>query len=254
MAKHNRMWNETVYRKYLREGRGQGSRKNYTPWITVQDFPSNGMVSRVYGRKTGRLHHLMSNNELKFFYLADWSDEVLDIREQFPLLDISETIKIAEYTGIRYPYDNKSGFPYVLTSDFFLETANGYEIVTIKSTADLKKPRVREKLEIERRYWSEKNIRWKIVTEKEINSDKSKNIEWLSQAKDLALFGISKDLQTACAEYFMEQFLRNQPSLEKLFSEIERRFDLTCGMGLNIYKYLAYWKQIQINIEVRCHK
>ena len=83
MAKHNRKWDESVYRKYLHEGRGQGVGASYTPWILVQDFPSKGMASRVQGAKTGRIHHLMSNLELSFFYILDWSDNVPDIRKQY---------------------------------------------------------------------------------------------------------------------------------------------------------------------------
>ncbi len=96
MAKYKRVWNENQYRKYLAEGRGQGVLKNYKPWIQIQDFPSRGIVSRVKGRKTGRVHHLMSNLELEYFYLLDWSEKTQDIREQYPLEDLTTAISIAE--------------------------------------------------------------------------------------------------------------------------------------------------------------
>ena len=96
MAKYKRVWNENQYRKYLAEGRGQGVLKNYKPWIQIQDFPSRGIVSRVKGRKTGRVHHLMSNLELEYFYLLDWSEKTQDIREQYPLEDLTMAISIAE--------------------------------------------------------------------------------------------------------------------------------------------------------------
>jgi len=121
MAKHRQTWNYSIFNKYLREGRGQGVGADYNPWIHIQNFSSLGMVSRVSGATTGRIHHLMSNLELSLFYLLDWSDDVLDIREQYPLIDLAQAIEIAENANIRYPYDPKSGFPYVLTSDFFLK-------------------------------------------------------------------------------------------------------------------------------------
>jgi hypothetical protein len=68
MAKHQRVWNHSVFNKYLRERRGQGTGADYSPWIHIQDFPSSGMVSRVSGTTTGRIHHLMSNLELSLFY------------------------------------------------------------------------------------------------------------------------------------------------------------------------------------------
>lgn len=247
MAKHKRKWNEAVFRQYLHEKRGQGVGADYTPWILIQDFPSNGMVSRIQGTKTGRIHHLLSNHEMNLFLILDWSDEVLDICEQYPLLDLQQVIEIAETAQIRYPYDPKSGFPYVMTSDFYIETTKGPVVIAVKTTSALDNPRVREKLEIERRYWSRKNVQWRIVTEREINQTKARNIEWLAQAKDLELFGLSEGLQKACIAFFTQRYYFHPGSLGDLLLEVEMRFELSKGMGLNIYKYLAYWKRIEFD-------
>jgi len=168
MSKYSRNWNRSIYDRYLREGRGCGSNSDYKPWIYVQSFSSKGIVSRVKGQKTGRVHHLMSNNELAYFYLLDESDDVLDIREQYPLLDLSTAIKGASQAGIKYPVDNISGFPYVLTCDFMITTKQGLRARTVKMSSELNQKRVLEKLEIERRYWDIYGIDWKIVTEKEM--------------------------------------------------------------------------------------
>ncbi|MDR2648744.1 MAG: TnsA endonuclease N-terminal domain-containing protein [Clostridiales bacterium] len=249
MAKHRRVWNGSVFNRYLREGRGQGTGINYNPWIHIQDFPSLGMVSRVSGTTTGRIHHLMSNLELSLFYLLDWSDDITDIREQYPLIDLTQAIEIAEKANIRYPYDSKSGFPYVLTSDFYIETKQGTIVVSVKPSSELGKPRVREKLEIERRYWNMRGVQWNIMTENEISHTKAHNIEWLSQAKDLAVFGLSKAIQDACCEYFLESYSTIRSSLAVLFKTVEMAFGLVAGMGLNIYKHLAYWKRIAFNAD-----
>ena len=251
MAKHRRTWNNSTFNKYLREGRGQGDGVSYTPWICIQDFPSLGMVSRVSGATTGRIHHLMSNLELSLFYLLDWSDDVIDIREQYPLIDLTHVIEIAENANIRYPYDTKSGFPYVLTSDFYIETKQGAKVISVKPSFELRKLRVREKLEIERRYWNKRGVEWSIMTEKEINNIKARNIEWLSQARDLSAFGLCAATQDACLKLFLEAYDVAGYSLGNLFSIIEKAFGFVPGMGLNIYKHLAYWKQIYFNTDER---
>jgi len=250
VAKHTRYWNETIYRRYIREGRGQGEGKDYKPWLTIHDFPSLGVVSRVKGQTTGRVYHLMSRNETNLFYLLDWRDDVVDIREQYPLSDLSEAIRIAESAQIRYPYDAKSGFPYVMTSDFYVETTNGEIILAVKPASELEKPRVREKLEIERRYWSAQNKKWELVTEHEINHVKARNIEWLSQAKDLEQFGLSMEKQAACVNYMMDNLapFADKP-LGILFTKMEQCLGLDAGTGLNIYKHLAYRKKIYIDIK-----
>ncbi|MCL2816094.1 MAG: TnsA endonuclease N-terminal domain-containing protein [Oscillospiraceae bacterium] len=253
MAKHRRVWNSSVYERYVREGRGQGVGADYKPWIVIQDFASKGMVSRVVGTTTGRVHHLMSNLEMQLFYLLDWSDGVTDIREQYPLSDLSEAINIAENKRIRYPYDSKSGFPYVMTSDFYIDTQQGASVLSVKPSSELLKPRVREKLEIEHRYWSERGVTWCIITEHEINRTKATNIEWLAQAKDLGVFGLSESMQNACIEYFLANYSNIRYSLSRLFTEIERLFNLVSGMGLNIFKHLAYWKRIAFNADEKFH-
>ena len=251
MAKHRRVWNSTTYNRYVHEGRGQGVGADYKPWIVIQDFASKGMVSRVAGTTTGRVHHLMSNLEMQLFYLLDWSDNVIDIREQYPLSDLPEVINIAEREHIRYPYDPKSGFPYVMTSDFYVETPEGESVLSVKPSSELGKLRVREKLEIERRYWTARGMAWGIVTEHEINRTKATNIEWLAQAKDLCTFGLLESTQCACIGYFLVNYHDDQSSLPRLLTDIEQAFDLVSGMGLNIFKYLAYWKRIDFNANER---
>ena len=246
MAKYSRNWNENVYKRYIREGRGQGAGAQYKPWLTVRDFPSLGIVSRVKGQKTGRIYHLMSTNETNLFYLLDWSDNIFDIREQYPLSDLAEVIAIAERARIRYPYDNKSGFPYVMTSDFYVVTASGAVVLSVKPSSELNKPRVLEKLEIERRYWKARNIKWELVTEREINQTKARNIEWLSQARDLNQFGLTVSQQALCVDFVMSRYM-SEP-LSEMLRDLERHHGLLCGMGLNIYKHLAYHKQIDIDI------
>lgn len=60
----------------------------------------------------------MSDLEPNYFCLTEYSDLVVDVREQFPLLPLEETIVIAEELGIKHPTDPKIGEPIVMTTDF----------------------------------------------------------------------------------------------------------------------------------------
>jgi len=191
---------------------------------------------------------LMSNLETSLFFILDWSDEILDIREQFPLLELRTAVEIAEKAQIKYPYDPQSGFPYVMTSDFYIQTVDEPMIISVKTSSDLDNFRVREKLEIERRYWSHHGIKWRIVTEKEIDNVKARNIEWLSQAKNLELFGLSQDIQAQCCSYFEFHYSYQPMFLSNLLKSVETEFRLDPGMGMNIYKHLAYWKRIKVDV------
>jgi hypothetical protein len=249
MAKHSRVWNQSVHENYLREGRGRGDGPGYTPWIRIQDFASKGVVSRVKGRKTERIHHLMSNNELAYFYLLDWSSNVLDIREQYPLLDLACAINIAAQAGIRYPTDKTSGYPYVLTCDFMITTTEGFKARTIKSSSELNNIRVLEKLEIERRYWLSKGIDWKVVTEKQISYCKAKNIEWLYSAQKVDWPQDERKTIEVAKTAIMENYERGDTSIAAVIKAIEDEFSLERGCGLLLFKSLALEGTISVNLD-----
>lgn len=249
MAKRTRTWNEAKYRKYLAEGRGQGELMEYKPWVQVQDFPSKGIVSRVKGRTTGRIHHLMSNLELRYFLLLDWSEKTMDIREQFPLDEISDAIGIADACGIRYPYNNVSGFPYVLTTDFLITVNGGYVARAIKPKTELQKLRVREKLEIERRYWKYQGIDWKLVTENEIPRTKVRNIQWLCSGQDVYCLIPDDKQRCQCKEAFLELYDKGSYPIMVILQYVENDFRLEAGSGIAVFKMLVYEKQIILDLD-----
>ena len=120
MPKGRREWTQAKFERYLKEKRGKGHGENYKPWITIHDFSSRGRSTRSFGWKTNRVHHFLSDHEKRLFYLLEWSDIVVDIREQFPLLDLDLAMNIAADIGIKYPVETRNGTPHVLTSDFML--------------------------------------------------------------------------------------------------------------------------------------
>ena len=242
MAKHRRVWNQEKFKAYIKAGRGQGEGQAYVPWIAIQDFSSKGISSRVFSYKTNRVHHFLSRNELSFFYLLEWSENVLDIREQFPLLDIEMAIDLAESAGIRYPRDSRSGFPYILTCDFMVTTKHGSKARTIKNSLDLKNKRILEKLEIERRYWDALGIDWRIVTEHEIDFRKARNIEWLYTAAILP-----KCIADArYREAILEQI--EITSLQEAAVWFDERYGLPAGSGLYLIKHLIWHREVALEI------
>lgn len=108
------------FERWLKEGRGAGSHGNYKPWLTVWDLPSQGRSHRVYGHKVRRTHHLFSDLELAVFLMLEWQQDVIDIREQFPL-QRELTIEISDQNGIAHP--SNSGVLQYMTSDFLIDTS-----------------------------------------------------------------------------------------------------------------------------------
>lgn len=102
----------------LKEGRGQGRGSDYKPFIYTRDVSSLGRFHRLFGKKCRRMHYLFSDLELVVFLNLDWSPNVIDIREQFPLR-VEDTVRLAE--TYRLPQGKFQGIPQVLSSDFLVD-------------------------------------------------------------------------------------------------------------------------------------
>ena len=248
MAKHRSAWNSRRYHRLLDEGRGQGTLSDYKPWLSIHDLASKGISSRTLGHTTGRIHHTLSNLETAFLYILDASDKALDIREQYPLLPVTDTVRIAEAAGIRHPRDNVSMYPYVMTTDFLITTKEGLTARSVKHSSELEKRRVREKLEIERRYWFEKGIEWLIVTEKEIDFQRARNIEWVYRAwnySDMLPEGIDR---RQVEMFFLDMYEGTQLSVAEIARRTEDHFHLREGLGITTFQHTLLEKRIKLDL------
>ena len=165
--------------KWIKDGRGDGELASYKPWLTVRDLSSIGRSHRVYGHKTKRTHHLLSDLELAIFLILEWNPLIQDIREQFPLR-IEQTEEIAHLTCIPHPAIR--GIKQVMSTDFYVfssDPMNPRFCIQSKYQKDLEDTRKIEKLEIARRYWQSKEIPWRIITEQDIPKVVFDNIKWL---------------------------------------------------------------------------
>ena len=152
IGKYNTEWTKEKYERFIKEGRGLGEGESYKPWLTIQDFPSMGRATRIMGWKTKRIHHFFSDLQLKYFYLLEWEESVVDIREHYPLLDFDEVIEDKMDLRLDKFIDRKTKVPYVLSTTFLItlfKPGNKVEFVarSIKIASDLQKKITIERLE-----------------------------------------------------------------------------------------------------------
>ena len=100
--------------KWIKEGCGFGIRVDYKPWLNIQDVFSLGRFIRLKGIKTNRQHEFLSDLERNHFNLTEYSNFCVDVREQFPLLPLEETIVIADELGLKHLTDPKTNEPVVM--------------------------------------------------------------------------------------------------------------------------------------------
>lgn len=253
MAKRKRTHN---IEKMIKEGYGTGIGSEYKPWIKIQDVPSLGRVTRVKGMKTNRQHELLSDMERNYFYILEYSDDVIDIREQYPLLPIEDTIAIANELGIKHPSNPETGEYIVMTTDFLitLSLKEGIKEVarTIKSKDDLLDERIIEKFEIEHVFWEKRDIDWGIVTEEEIDKTVAHNISFIQGYRDIRNVDSFSEMKIIEVKDFIYEFLKrivdDQRNMRTICLEFDNDMNLEKGSGLSIFKYLIINKIIEIDI------
>jgi len=250
MTKRKRHMTAEKQAEYLAAGRGQGFGEEYVPWLKIQDVASQGRVSRIDSWKTGRTHHFLSDIEKHYFYLLEWADDVVDIREQYPLkLDVS--LRVAGELGIMHPRDPKTKENIVMTTDFCITLVRDNRPVIIARTAktksDLAKSRVREKLKIEEVYWREMGVDWGIISNGELPMVYIRNIEWVRTAywKEFVI-----DMDPLFISGYIEMFIAamKQSGNKHLFSfleEVDRSVSAQPGTALRLFRHLLARKVIQ---------
>lgn len=243
---------EARIRRYLKEGRGQGQGAGYKPWLRTSDVPSLGRVHRVYCPKTTRVHHFLSDTEYFAFLHFWWDDTVIDIREQFPLLDREGTGRIADSLGVKHPMDPHSRTPIVMTTDFLLTLYTGsrqtLKACAVKQASELDNGRVLEKLEIERIYLDERGVEWKVLTEKEVKTPFGRNLEWIFPCFDESYLG-DPALVAPLSSKFVETILgAPHAPASCLCQEFDSAFELTPGTGLTLLRHLLARKVLTTDL------
>jgi TnsA endonuclease N terminal/TnsA endonuclease C terminal len=241
MPRNKYTWTEEKIAKRYSEGRGKGDLNNYLPWLTIQDVPSEGRSHRPKGWKTNRKHELLSDLELNYFYYLEWSNNVIDIKEQYPL-DREDTLKISADKHIPHPFENSTQTPIVMTTDFLITSRIGKEIFhvarSIKPSEKLEDPGVLGKLEIERQFWEDKGVQWTIIDEKVISKQFAKNMKYIHE-----YFFLANSEEETLAIYFLnylagEALKRPENRLIVCCNAFDSLYNLENGSGIYYLRHL----------------
>ena len=186
---NNGKWTEKKIARMEAEGYGRGTGAEYRPWIEVRSFSSLGRSRRVYSKKTGRVHQLLSDIEYFLFIALEWQRDIVDIREQYPLnRDLTQTV--ADEMGVKHPCYPGTHIPAVMTADFLVtrvkDGSEQLQALNSKPSTEASNGRSLEKLEIQRRYMAEFDTSHHIVFSTDIPPQRIKNLDWIrdSQLKE----------------------------------------------------------------------
>lgn len=163
--------------------------------------------------------------------LQVFDENVVEIREQFPLLFIETTQFIAKEFGIRHPAIRSDDI--VMTTDFLLTIRedNIYKDIvrTIKPSENITQ-RTLEKFKIEeeffKRRYEDDNFDWGVVTEKEINIIKALNIsnlfDYYNWDKSME---IKSKLLKRMIDFFKSSLINNKRDIEGTIAKFSEKYN-----------------------------
>jgi len=244
--------------RFVKQGFGQGEGSAYVPWIRVQDVPSRGRSRKVPGIKSGRIHHTLSDLEYYYLLLLEFSSNVIDIREQYPIFATARTRDIAAQMGIRYPMYVGTQLPFVMTSDYAvtLSDSSGKRrtaIRTCKYEGELSDPNnglaVLEKLELERAIWADQGVTdWMVVTDQLMSQILKENLDWLHKSA-FSNDAIATEEQRAKYTDAVVRAADGSRPLSAIVRSISSAVGIPYRNGMALFKQLVWDKVILTDLE-----
>ena len=212
--------------------------------IRIQDFSSKGRVSRVLGRKSGKIHHLLSDLETNMFLILDFDRNVSNIIEHYPLKDVRDVIDDKNIDWNKFK-DKKTKEDYIITTTFLVTLINGKNIaISCKNQSELYKSNTQLKLEIERRYWSYKGVQWGIITNKELPKNRLKNIKWLMLGEE-----IDEEMYFKISSIILETIEELDGKLSDYIGWISKRYGFSKEEVLTVVKEMIKRNNLEVDLD-----
>lgn len=243
-------WSEETIARFEAEGRGRGTGAAFKPWLTVADLSSLGRSRRPWSDKTGRHHELFSDVEYDLFLCLEWGQDVVDIREQYPL-DRDITQELARTLGLRHPHYPRTQTPTVMTVDFLVTRIRSgerlFEAFNAKRDEEAEDHKSLEKLEIQRAYFEQLGSPHHLVFHSAIPRQKANNYAWV---RDALLKPGESEPQTGYFADLMARMaaeLANSAGCTQLrdyCTDFDHRYGATSGTGLRVARMLIHQRTL----------
>ncbi len=247
-------WPEDLghYPKYwhtrLRRGFGLGIRESYLPWLRVRDVPSTGSSGNPNGIRIPRTYHLLSELERIYFFLLERQPDVVDIREQFPILHLHGTLELCAALDVAHPRQGR--FPEPFTFDFMVtrESPSGltHQARSVKTPEDAQDPEVRRRLNVEYQWCRQNDIDWRLVDTNEFTKDLLSTLVFMRGWSRHRYKPTAESIE-AFAAGFMHVYRRNVP-LRELLLECESYLRTSFDECQNAFRYGAWADWIRLDL------
>lgn len=250
---------EDLVQARLAARRGQGEGEGFSPWQWVQEFSSRGTQTRLppfsLNGTLKRTHHFFSYIERALYLYIDFRFKPSDYREQYAM-DRAVTMGAAALFGIRHPRYPKTGALVVMTLDAVVETvdARGVKSTTVydcKPEKELLKKRTMEKLSLHKAYCAHRGWPHRIITEKVVPKNVTRNLDWLRSALPKPdELEIVPGLFLIYPNLMLEDLYHRRPCVSgrTYCTWFDTANHLPKGTGLRLLKFLIWLRELSVDM------
>ncbi|RTE85510.1 MULTISPECIES: TnsA endonuclease N-terminal domain-containing protein [Gammaproteobacteria] len=261
---------ESKVKKYLDKKKFEGK---YVSYITARQFSSAGNASSEQLSSSERRQEYLSDLERRFGIALSFLSNVSNVKTQYPILNVDETIRIASELNIPHPRfapksglvkdENKGYQASIMTTDFLFEykdvltqEANRIAVslkydqdVSVEDGKDRIVGRTKDKIEIERVYWEKtQGYEFRVITSKAwmVQPAFSKNIDMARRFRDLDVpRAILKN-----ATHEMLRLLDDTPCyrLRDFINKSSSAINISFEKTYSIFWYLIWHKTLKIDL------
>ncbi|MGF6447600.1 hypothetical protein QF002_008476 [Paraburkholderia youngii] len=237
-------------RSCIRKGMGIGEGANCRAWRELQDLPTSGTGRVVHGIRVSRNYELTDAASVTLFYLLERQRTIKDIRERWPILDLSRTLQLAYQFGVAHPC--RRGVPEPLTFDFLIteqRSEKAYKAVNLLHAEKSLDVREQSLLMIRQAWCNERGVVWALVDSSAISQTV---VDTLRFVRTWYVHRYTPN--AAIAKRFSERFLKEYATnvlLEDLVEKTGRALGLRPEARLDTFRYCAWADQIPVSLTHR---
>lgn len=235
-------------RARIRRLRGVGWGSLYVPWLKVRDVPSKGTSAIIRGVSTGRPHHLLSELEAIYFFLIERRAATVDIREQWPILDIDRTLELCKRFGVRHT--TRNGYPEPFTIDLLITERVGgefrYRAASVKSPEDASDPLVRLRLAVEHAWCQDRGIPWTLVDTTRFNKTMLETLRFI-RAWFRHMYVSESSMEDRLVDQFTAVYAPDR-SLGEMLGKLSKLLRQPMTVIEDAFRYCAWSNRIQLSL------
>ncbi|KXB29230.1 hypothetical protein AT959_18785 [Dechloromonas denitrificans] len=191
---------------------------------------------------------MLSEYEAIYFHLMERKSTLLDLREQWPILDIDRTLELCRQFGVRHPF--RGPYPEPLTIDFLItEMVNDsvtHRAASIKTPSDALDPEIRRRLAVEHAWCSERGIPWTLVDTSAFTKTMLATLRfmrtWFSNR-----YEPDQDRAARFSEYFLGEYGTNI-LLSELIRKTARLMCINEAEAQNLFRYCAWSAHLDVSL------